>query len=610
MNQMCLCHSSIYLAGSRHPECTRRRKRLSSATAVFGWIVIVFLLTAYSPAWADISHTKIFVQQGGSSSASTFTFTASANASNEAVVIGVNCVSTTAATGVSITATGWSFTRLGNIGFSGASSAAVFGAISPNTTSATFTVTWTGAGNCTFHREMGDEFAGADTTGGTTTFDCGGSTCSGGSNNAHSTNGSCGVNVTTGSANEALWGVCWPNNSVTALGSGYSAGANDGQGDRAEYKLTGDGAGTVETINFTSTTTFNAIAVAIRPAVPTTQITHSKVFAQQAGSSSASTFTFTASANAVNEAVIIGVNCVSTTAATGVSLTATGWNFTQLGNIGFSGASSSAAFGAISPNTTSATFTVSWTGAGNCTFHREMGDEFAGADTTGGTTTFDCVGACSGGSNNANSTNGNCSVSVTTGVANEAVWGVCWPSNSVTALGSGYSPGANDSQGDRAEYKLTGDAAGTQETVNFTSSTTYNALAVTIKPAPAPSITSLTPNRGLVGTSIVISGTGFGPNQGTGTVQFNGTAATVGSWSSTAIQVTVPSLPLGAASVRVTVPGAGTSNAVTFTVVSFDIAATMSPAPNSAGWNNSNVTVASSVPAALRQCNAPLHNWS
>src|SRR5690349_14959982 len=171
MNQMCLCHSSIYLAGSRHPECTRRRKRLSSATAVFGWIVIVFLLTAYSPAWASITHTKVFAQQGGSSSGLTFTFTASANAANEAVVIGVNCVSSTAATTVSLTAPGWTFTQLGNIAFSGASSAAAFGAISPDTTSATFTVTWTGAGSCTFHREMGDEFAGTDTTGGTTTCD-------------------------------------------------------------------------------------------------------------------------------------------------------------------------------------------------------------------------------------------------------------------------------------------------------------------------------------------------------------------------------------------------------------------------------------------------------
>jgi hypothetical protein len=401
------------------------------------------------------------------------------------------------------------------------------------------------------------------------------------------------VNVTTGSANEAVWGACWPSNSVTALGSGYSAGANDGQGDKAEYRFTGDGAGTVETINFTSTTTFNAIAVAIKPAATGTQITHTKAFAQQAGSSSASTFTFTAAANAVNEAVVIGVNCVSTTSATGVSLTAPSWSFTQLGSIGFSGSSSSAAFGAISPNTTSATFTVTWTGTGNCSFHREMGDEFAGADMTGGTTTFSCGGAtCSGGSNNAHSTNGSCSVNVTTGSANEAVWGVCWPSNSVTALGSGYSPGANDSQGDQAEYKLTGDGAGTVETVNFTSTTTFNSLAVTIKPAPAPTITSLTPSSQLAGTQILISGANFGPNQGTSTVKFNGITATVASWSSTAIQVTVPSqLPLGPALVTVTVPGAGTSNSVTFTVVSFAIAAILSPAPNAAGWNTSNVTV-------------------
>ena len=480
MNQVRLCFGMIY-HGNHLGQRIAVRHCLSAWTNLVAKSFLLLLLC--SSAWAGIAHTKVFTQQGGSSSGSTFTFTASANAPNEAVVVGVNCASSSAATSVSLTAPGWTFTQLGNIGFSGASSAAVFGAISPNTTSATFTVTWTGAGNCTFHREMGDEFSGTDTTGGTTTFDCV-TTCSGGSNNAHSTNGSCSVGVTTGSANEAVWGVCWPNNSVTAIGSGYSPGANDSQGDQAEYKLTGDAAGTLETVNFTSTTTFNALAVTIKPA-SITGIAHTKVFAQQAGSSSTSTFTFTASANAANEAVVVGVNCVSSTGATSVSLTAPGWAFTQLGDITFTGASSGAAFGAISPNTTSATFTVTWAGAGSCTFHREMGDEFSGTDTTGGTTTFDCVTTCSGGSNNAHSTNGSCSVGVTTGSANEAVWGVCWPSNSVTGVGSGYNPGANDSQGDQAEYKLTEDPAGTLETVNFTSTTTFNALAVTIKPATA-----------------------------------------------------------------------------------------------------------------------------
>jgi RHS repeat-associated protein len=325
-------------------------------------------------------------------------------------------------------------------------------------------------------------------------------------------------------------------------------------------------------------------------------ISHTKIFTQQGGNSSGLTFTFTASANAANEAVVMGVNCVSNTAATAVSLTASGWTFTRLGSIGFSGSSSGAVFGAISPNTTSATFTVTWTGAGSCTFHREMGDEFAGTDTTGGTTTFDCGTTCSGGSNNAHSTNGSCSVNVTTGSANEAVWGVCWPSSSVTALGTGYSAGANDAQGDRAEYKLTTDAAGTLETVNFTSTTTYNAVAVTIKPAAggtSPSITSLSPATGPIGTAVTISGSNFGGTQGTSTVSFGGLNITPTSWTSTTIGVTVPAgLPLGPASVIVTVTGAGTSNSATFTVVApLAITASAAPAANAAGWNNSNVTV-------------------
>ncbi len=326
-------------------------------------------------------------------------------------------------------------------------------------------------------------------------------------------------------------------------------------------------------------------------------ISHTKIFVQQGGNSSSLTFTFTGSANAANEAVVVGVDCVSNTAATAVSLTGSGWTFTQLGGIGFSGSSSAAVFGAISPNTTSATFTVTWTGAGSCTFHREMGDEFGGVNTTGGTTTFDCGTTCSGGSNNAHSTNGSCSVNVTTGSANEAVWGVCWPSSSVTALGTGYSAGANDAQGDRAEYKLTTDAAGTLETVNFTSTTTYNAVAVTIKPADAggtsPSITSLSPVAGPVGTPVTISGSSFGSTQGTSTVSFGGVNVTPTSWTSTAIGVTVPAgLSLGSASVSVTVPGSGTSNSATFTVVApLAVAASAAPTANAAGWNNSNVTV-------------------
>jgi len=57
----------------------------------------------------------------------------------------------------------------------------------------------------------------------------------------------------------------------------------------------------------------------------------------------------------------------------------------------------------------------------------------------------------------------------------------------------------------------------------------------------APTIGSLSPGYGPAGTAVTISGGGFGSSQGTGTVTFNGTGASVTSWSATSISVTVPS---------------------------------------------------------------------
>jgi hypothetical protein len=79
-----------------------------------------------------------------------------------------------------------------------------------------------------------------------------------------------------------------------------------------------------------------------------------------------------------------------------------------------------------------------------------------------------------------------------------------------------------------------------------------------------PSITSLSPISGAVGTSVTINGTGFEPSQGTGTVTFNGGTATPSSWSNT--QIVVP-VPAGATTGNVQVNVAGNvSNAVAFTV--------------------------------------------
>ena len=81
---------------------------------------------------------------------------------------------------------------------------------------------------------------------------------------------------------------------------------------------------------------------------------------------------------------------------------------------------------------------------------------------------------------------------------------------------------------------------------------------------PTPTITTLNPTSGAIGTSVTITGTNFGATQGTGSVNFNGTAATPTSWSATSIIAPVPS---GATTGNVLVTVGGVvSNGVNFTV--------------------------------------------
>jgi YD repeat-containing protein len=80
----------------------------------------------------------------------------------------------------------------------------------------------------------------------------------------------------------------------------------------------------------------------------------------------------------------------------------------------------------------------------------------------------------------------------------------------------------------------------------------------------APTITSLLPSSGQVGTAVTINGTGLGNIQGGSTVTFNGILAPVTSWSPTSIGVTVPT---GATTgnIIVTIGGVAT-NAMPFVV--------------------------------------------
>ena len=92
-----------------------------------------------------------------------------------------------------------------------------------------------------------------------------------------------------------------------------------------------------------------------------------------------------------------------------------------------------------------------------------------------------------------------------------------------------------------------------------------NANGVSFTVLPTPSISSVSPSSAAVGASVTIAGVNFGSSQGSGTVKFNGTAATVTSWTASSIVATVPS---GATTGNVVVYASGVNtNGVSFTVL-------------------------------------------
>lgn len=91
--------------------------------------------------------------------------------------------------------------------------------------------------------------------------------------------------------------------------------------------------------------------------------------------------------------------------------------------------------------------------------------------------------------------------------------------------------------------------------------TASNGISFTV--TSAPGISSITPASGAVGTSVTITGSGFGSPKGASSVTFNGVAATaITLWTPTAIQVAVPAGGVPGP-VGVTVNNL-TSNVVTF----------------------------------------------
>jgi RHS repeat-associated protein len=121
--------------------------------------------------------------------------------------------------------------------------------------------------------------------------------------------------------------------------------------------------------------------------------------------------------------------------------------------------------------------------------------------------------------------------------------------------------------------------ATTGNVVVFASGVNSNGSSFTV--VAAPSITSLSLTTGAVGAAVTITGTNFGSSQGSGTASFNGTVASVTSWSATSIGVTVPS---GATTGNVVVFASGVnSNGVNFTVLPTPSITSLSPASGNVG---------------------------
>jgi len=204
-------------------------------------------------------------------------------------------------------------------------------------------------------------------------------------------------------------------------------------------------------------------------------ITWVRTFVQQASGSTSQTAPFTATANA-GDAIVIHVFCKTATQPTSVTISAqdTLWSFVRLGSIVGNTTSMHWAteVGAIAPASGSVAFLVTW--SGSCIETIELGDEFANADPTGGATTFEAHDEVNG--------NGNCTGSVTTLHAGDAIWSAC-SGGPVSAVDQGFTKSADDGVQDWSEYELTTDPAGTIEDAGFADTGDNVATTVAIRPA-------------------------------------------------------------------------------------------------------------------------------
>jgi hypothetical protein len=183
------------------------------------------------------------------------------------------------------------------------------------------------------------------------------------------------------------------------------------------------------------------------------------------------TVSFQLQAQAAGDAILLHVGCDAALTATGVSASAPGWTFTQLGPLAGMSMKWGALFVAIAPDTAPATLAITWDT--NCSAINTLADEFTNADPTAPFEAFDVTAGIA-----------DCTGTVTTVSAGDAMWAACSTGGTAKQTGPGYTKIGDDAHDDWSEYKLTADPAGTVEQPTFVSVTGgINVMtAVAIKP--------------------------------------------------------------------------------------------------------------------------------
>ena len=108
----------------------------------------------------------------------------------------------------------------------------------------------------------------------------------------------------------------------------------------------------------------------------------------------------------------------------------------------------------------------------------------------------------------------------------------------------------------------------------------FDSVSVSPTASPAPVISGVSGTTGSVGSSVTISGSGFGATQGSSLVFLNDAVVTVNSWSATTIDITIPPGATSGPLVVSVTPNMNDSNAVDFVV-------TPQALPNS--WQNQDI---------------------